>query len=263
MGTTSRSELIRLIEQQRSSGVYLTVLGFGGGNLKDGTMEQLADKGNGNYHYIDTIAEARKVLVKESGSTLVTIAKDVKVQVEFNPRHVQAYRLIGYENRLLRAEDFNDDKKDAGEIGAGHSVTCIYEIVPTGVRVRGGTVDKLKYQTPRKPTQKAGSPELLTLKLRYKAPTGDTSKLLEFPVLDAGGAFAESSESFRFSAAVAGYGMILRDSKHKGQATFDMVRKIARGALGPDVHGYRAQFVRLVSLAEEVMSRQTTQPSSN
>jgi len=260
VGTSSRSGLIRLIEAERKSGVFLTVLGVGRGNLKDSTMEQLADNGNGNYAYIDSAAEARKVLVTEAGATLVTIAKDVKIQVEFNPNRVAAYRLIGYENRMLRAEDFNDDKMDAGEIGAGHTVTALYEIVPAGVSVPTGKVDGLKYQTPRKTTGKADSRELMTVKLRWKAPDGETSKLLSAPILDAGARFEEASEAFRFSAAVAGFGMLLRGSKYKGNTTYDLVRKIARAARTRDAHGYRAEFVRLVSLAESLMPESKGSP---
>ena len=178
VGVTSQDELVRLIEEERASGVFLSVLGVGTGNLKDSMMEKLADKGNGNYAYLDSLHEARKVLVREAGSTLVTIAKDVKIQVEFNPAAVSAYRLIGYENRMLKNEDFNDDKKDAGEIGAGHSVTALYEIVPAGVEIDAPSVDPLKYQTPSQPTRSASPDELVTVKLRYKAPDGETSRLL-------------------------------------------------------------------------------------
>ena len=177
VGITNQSELVRLIEQERESGIFLSVLGVGTGNLKDSTMEKLADKGNGNYAYLDTLKEARR-LVREAGGTLETIAKDVKIQVEFNPREVNAYRLIGYENRLLKNEDFNDDKKDAGEIGAGHSVTALYEIVPVGVKVDAADVDPLKYQREARDTRAAASGEMLTVKVRYKAPDGDTSQLL-------------------------------------------------------------------------------------
>src|SRR5262249_53228827 len=186
VGITNQGDLTRLIEDKAKSGVFLTVLGFGMGNLKDSTLEKLADKGHGNYAYIDTINEARKVLVEQMGGTLVTIAKDVKIQVEFNPAKVNAYRLIGYENRLLKAEDFNDDKKDAGDIGAGHTVTALYEVVPAGKKINLPGVDPLKYQQGSAPTEAARGPDLLTLKLRYKAPDGDTSKLLEFPVVDGG-----------------------------------------------------------------------------
>ncbi len=252
VGTTNQGDLIRLIEKERESGVFLTVLGFGMGNYKDSTMEKLADKGNGNYAYIDTVAEARKTLVNEAGGTLIPVAKDVKLQLEFNPRTVAAYRLIGYENRLLRAEDFNDDKKDAGEIGAGHSVTALYEIVPAGKEVPTGTVDPLKYQTTGDATDAANSNELLTVKIRYKQPQGSTSKLLSFAVSDGEKKLEETSDNYRFSAAVAAYGMLLRDSKHRGGADYDLVRKLAQGSLGEDPHGYRAEFLRLAAMAKDM-----------
>ena len=254
VGNTSQSGLVRLIEKERQSGVFLTVLGFGMGNYKDSTMEKLANKGNGNYAYIDTINEARKVLVNEAGATLVTIAKDVKIQVEFNPARVSAYRLIGYENRLLRARDFKDDKKDAGEIGAGHSVTALYEVVPAGVTAtKAGTVDPLKYQKPSL-SAAAASGELLTLKLRYKKPDGDRSALLTTAVKD--DQQAAASTSLRFSSAVAAYGMLLRGSRHKGDASFAMVKKLAGGSLGKDQHGYRAEFLKLVDKAAELSKKQ-------
>lgn len=246
VGVSSESELVQLIEHERQSGVYLTVLGFGTGNLKDSKMEMLADRGNGNYAYIDGLSEARKVLVHEMGGTLVTIARDVKVQVEFNPALVKSYRLIGYENRLLAAEDFNDDRKDAGELGAGHSVTALYEVVPAGADeqpARG--VDPLRYQQPGGPSAAAASGELLTVKLRYKPPQGDESLLITRPVRDV--ANAAPSADFRFSAAVAAWGMLLRDSPHRGAATWDGVQNLAEGALGDDGHGYRHEFVRLVA----------------
>jgi len=252
VGTTDRGSLVRMIEEKAKSGVFLTVLGFGMGNIKDATLEQLADKGNGNYAYIDTIDEARKVLVEQMGGTLVTIAKDVKIQVEFNPAEVAAYRLIGYENRLLAAEDFNDDTKDAGEIGAGHTVTALYEIVPMGVEIDLPSVDELKYQRPTNPRRGAASPELLTLKLRYKQPDGDTSKLLTFPITDEDHDYASASDDFKFAAAVAAYGMLLRDSPHKGTASFDGVIELAGEGIGEDRHGYRAQFIELATKAGEL-----------
>jgi len=248
VGVTSQGELVRLIEERRKSGVALSVLGFGMGNLKDSTMEQLADHGNGNYAYIDSLQEARKVLVSEAGSTLVTIARDGKVQVEFNPRNVAAYRLIGYENRLMRAEEFNDDRKDAGEIGEGHSVTALYEVVPAGAGADLPSVDPLKYQRPRAVAGAAASGELLTVKVRYKSPDGDTSRLLAVTVRE--DAASEPSANVRFAAAVAGFGMLLRDSEHKGELQYAQVEELARGALGPDPEGYRAEFARLVGLAE-------------
>jgi Ca-activated chloride channel family protein len=249
VGMSSDAELIRLIEQKRESGVYLTVLGFGRGNLKDSRMEQLADKGNGHYAYIDGIAEARKVFGNEIGATLFTIAKDVKIQVEFNPAKVRGYRLIGYENRALAAEDFNNDRKDAGDLGAGHTVTALYEIVPDGAPlpdVKFTPVDSLKYQTSRIDPHAYGSDEIMTVKLRYKHPNDTVSKLITVPVKGGAKAFASASENLRFSAAVAGWGMLLRDSHYKGSATFDEIAKIARGAVGSDQFGYRKEFVTLV-----------------
>jgi secreted protein with Ig-like and vWFA domain len=352
VGVTSQDELTSLIERKAKSGVFLTVLGFGMGNLKDSTLEKLADKGNGNYAYIDSLTEGRKVLVEQINGTLVTIAKDVKIQVEFNPAQASAYRLIGYENRLLAKEDFNDDKKDAGEIGAGHTVTALYEVVPIGAGVRGTpAVDPLKYQptaeeTPANgkanewarfadpgdafinaymavqsseiaeqtgkpgealsrqqnaaagfayiarqwpdwqpsivdyrqkrvaetiarlqakvesvktaapaapaPPAKPASPELLTLKLRYKQPDGDKSKLLEFPLTDRGETWEKSSPDFRFAASVASFGMLLRESPHKGASTWETVRELALEGRGEDRSGYRAEFLTLIDKAKAV-----------
>ncbi|HEX5724595.1 MAG TPA: VWA domain-containing protein [Longimicrobiaceae bacterium] len=255
VGVSSDAELVRLIEEEREHGVFLTVLGFGTGNLKDSKMEQLADHGNGNYAYIDGIAEARKVLVGEMGGTLLTLAKDVKVQVEFNPEKVKAYRLIGYENRLLAAEDFNDDRRDGGELGAGHSVTALYEIVPadSDEPVRG--TDPLRYQETRPRGGERHPGELLMVKLRYKPPTGDVSRLIEHPVLDRSLGIAAASEDFRFSAAVAAWGMLLRRSPHRGSASWDGVVRLARGSLGDDRHGYREEFVRLVEESRLIARR--------
>lgn len=268
VGVSSDAELVRLIERERQSGIFLTVLGFGTGNLQDAKMEQLADCGNGNYAYIDAIDEARKVLVGEMGGTLFAIAKDVKVQVEFNPARVKAYRLIGYENRRLAAEDFNDDTKDAGELGAGHSVTALYEVVPVGASgnpARG--VDPLRYQRtgPRSPVVNAmnrladrlgGAPpasnELLLVKLRYKAPDGDVSRLLSHPLRDRGASLAAASPDFRFSAAVAEWGMLLRDSRFRGTSSYGEVARLARGALASDRGGYRAEFLRMVEASQRV-----------
>jgi Ca-activated chloride channel family protein len=252
VGTTNRGDLTRIIEDKAKSGVFLTVLGFGMGNLKDSTMENLADKGNGNYAYIDTIREAKKVLVDEIGSTMVTIAKDVKIQVEFNPAEVSAYRLIGYENRILAAEDFNDDTKDAGEIGAGHTVTALYELVPRGVKIDLPNVDPLKYQQTTSGSRAAGRGELFTIKLRYKKQDGDKSKLLSFPVTDQGTSYAAATPDFKFAAAVASFGMILRDSPHKGGSTFDTVLELAEEGRGRDAHGYRAEFIELVKQARSL-----------
>jgi Ca-activated chloride channel family protein len=252
VGTTTEGDLVKLIEDKRASGVFLSVLGFGTGNLKDATMEMLADKGNGNYAYIDGIGEARKVLVEEAGATLVTIAKDVKIQVEWNPAEVASYRLIGYENRVLAHTDFNDDTKDAGEIGAGHNVTAIYEITPSSGKAPTKKLDDLKYQTDGTLSAAAGSGELLTVKVRYKEPEGSASKLLSFPVTDADKPIAEASRDFRFSAAVAGFGMLLRGSKHKGDATFAMMRTLADEARGDDRNGHRAELVRLIDAAAKL-----------
>ena len=250
VGVTDQGSLTRLIEGERDHGVFLTVLGFGMGNLKDSTMEKLADRGNGNYAYIDSLAEARKVLVKQAGATLVTVAKDVKLQVEFNPALVAGYRLIGYEKRLLHDEDFNDDKKDAGDLGAGHTVTALYEIVPAGQAVPAAKVDKLKYQTPRAATN--ASAEMMTVKVRYKAPQGDVSKLMQHTVTDAAPAMSQTSADFRWAVAVASYGMMLRESPHRGQLQWPQVRALAAGAVGKDAEGYRAEFLKLVDTASRL-----------
>ena len=253
VGITDRSQLIQMVQEKARGGVFLTVLGVGMGNYKDATLEQLADKGNGNYAYLDTMAEARKVLVDQMGGTLVTIAKDVKIQIEFNPAVVGAYRLIGYENRLLAARDFNDDRKDAGEIGAGHTVTALYELVPAG-KVQGlAGVDPLKYQAdptkgppPAQLSTAAKTGEMMTVKLRFKKPDGQTSKLIERPVTDYLSDFAQASEDFRFAAAVAAYGMLLRGSPFSGDASFDTVMDLAGGSLGKDAGGYRVEFLEMV-----------------
>ena len=246
VGVTSESDLVRLIEHERESGIFLSVLGVGTGNLKDSTMEKLADKGNGNYSYLDSLHEAQKVLVQEAGGTLETIAKDVKIQVEFNPRDVAAYRLIGYENRLLNHEDFNDDKKDAGEIGAGHSVTALYEIVPAGVPLDAPGVDPLKYQREPQETRAVGAGELLTVKVRYKAPDGDTSRLLSRVLTNQPAAM---TANLGFASAVAEFGMLLRESPWRGSASFDSLTARARKFLGEDEEGYRAQFIQLAERA--------------
>jgi Ca-activated chloride channel family protein len=246
---------MRLIEDKAKSGVFLTVLGFGMGNYKDNTVESLADKGNGNYAYIDTLAEGRKVLVEQMSGTLVTIAKDVKIQVEFNPAQASAYRLIGYENRLLNKEDFNNDQKDAGDIGAGHTVTALYEVVPVGVELDTPGVDPLKYQKPTQLSKAADSEELFTLKLRYKEPDGETSKLMVAPITDTGRRYAQASGDFKFASAVAAFGMVLRDSPHKGTASFASVRELAQEGQGRDVEGYRAEFLKLVESAKAIQGR--------
>ena len=255
VGTTSEGELTRLIGEKAKSGVFLTVLGFGMGNYKDATLEQLADKGNGHYGYIDSRREAEKLLVEQVNGTLVTIAKDVKIQVEFNPAEVQAYRLIGYENRMLKKEDFNNDAIDAGEIGAGHTVTAIYEIVPMGVTCpeSAGSVDALKYQRTEQAAgsreQGAGRGEMLTVKVRYKDPAGELSRKQEFPLKDRGASFAGASADFKFAAAVAGFGMLLRDSEYKGTTTCGDVTAWALAGLEDDAGGYRSEFLTLVDQA--------------
>jgi Ca-activated chloride channel family protein len=256
VGISNRSELVALIEKERESGVFLTVLGVGRGNLKDATMEQLADHGNGNYAYLDSLSEARKVLVEEAGGTLVTIAKDVKIQVEFNPIHVAAYRLIGYENRLLADRDFNDDTKDAGEIGAGHDVTALYEIVPVGVEAPTGSVDDLRYRVPGTTGTTGHHGELLTVKLRYKEPNGLSSRLLTRTAPAEGAPFAEASDDLRFAASVAAFGMLLRSSEHAGDASWGQVDGIARSALAEDPYGRRAEFVELVAAARRLAAEE-------
>ena len=231
VGTTSFEALERLIEEKRQTGVYLTVLGVGTGNLRDATMEMLADKGNGNYHYLDSLAEANKVLVAEASGTLVTIAEDVKVQVEFNRQRVESYRLIGYENRKLADQDFKDDRKDAGDLGAGHNVTAIYEIVPA----KGAGAEA----------------EVMKLRLRYKDPGGQESKLLEFSVRGGAAEMADTSPDFRFSAAVAAWGMLLKGSEFKADVSAEMIAALAAPAAGDDVH--RREFLQLVDAAARLM----------
>lgn len=249
VGVSSTSELIRMIEEKRRDGIFLTICGFGMGNYKDSRMENISNAGNGNYYYIDNVMEAEKVFVREMRATLFTIAKDVKIQVEFNPARVQAYRLIGYENRALKSEDFNDDKKDAGELGAGHSVTALYEIIPVGVESEFiKSVDDLKYQKGQM-TDQTASDELMTIKLRYKRPDEDTSRLLSQVVKDLAHELKTSSDNFRFSAAVAEFGMLLRDSEFKGQASFEQVLNLAQQAKGEDDEGYRTEFIHLVKTA--------------
>lgn len=256
IGVTNQGDLTRLIEEKAKSGVFLTVLGFGMGNYKDDTLEKLADKGNGNYGYVDNFAEAKKLLVNQLSGTLVTIAKDVKVQVEFNPAKVASYRLIGYENRMLKKEDFNNDKIDAGEIGAGHTVTALYEVVPVGAEspAEVPAVDALKYQAEKKAklAKSDGSSEMLTLKVRYKAPTSEVSSKLEFALVDSGSEFATASQDFKFAASVAGFGMMLRGSPHKGATTFDAVLGWAEAGFGEDEGGYRREFMELVKKAKAI-----------
>ena len=256
VGASSDDAMVKLIEKERESGTFLSVLGFGTGNLKDSKMEQIADHGNGNFAYIDGLLEARKVLVEEMGGTLLTLAKDVKLQVEFNPATVSGYRLIGYENRLLADEDFNDDTKDAGELGAGHTVTALYEVVPAGVAMPRPSVDPLRYQAQQPAENDAPPPtptrfedELVFVKVRYKDPDGDTSKLLEHPVMDRTGT---ASSDLRFAAAVAGFGMLLRESEHAGTLTLDDIVSLAEQGRGDDPRGYRGEFIRLVEASRDL-----------
>ena len=250
VGVSSAEGLEQLIEKERKSGVHLTVLGYGMGNYKDKKIQVLAEKGNGNHAYIDNLQEANRVLVGEFGATLHTVAKDVKLQVEFNPFQVQAYRLIGYESRLLKDEDFNNDAKDAGDMGAGHTVTAFYEVIPAGVKNEYvGKVDDLKYQKKEKMTLKpTGSDELLTVKLRYKAPDKDVSRKMELPFVDNKG--DSVSSDFRFASAVAMFGQLLRDSDFKGTADYDKVIKLAKQGVNNDERGYRREFIRLVEAAK-------------
>lgn len=252
VGESSDAAMERLIEQKRKAGIFLTVLGYGMGNYKDSKMEVLADKGNGNYAYIDNITEARKVLVNEFGGTLFTIAKDVKLQIEFNPANVKAYRLIGYENRMLANEDFNNDKKDAGELGSGHTVTALYEIVPAGADTPVDSIDPLKYQKPTVSPRAGFSNELMTIKLRYKQPDGDVSKLITHTLKDEQVALTKTSDNFRWSAAVAGFGMILRESEYSNMYTYGEVLQLAAGARGTDKEGYRIEFINLVKAMNQV-----------
>jgi Ca-activated chloride channel family protein len=266
IGPSSDAEMIRLIEGRRDQGTYLTVLGFGTGNLQDAKMEQIADHGNGNFAYIDSAHEARKVLVQELGGTLYTIAKDVKLQVEFNPAHVQAYRLIGYDNRILAAEDFNDDQKDSGDLGAGHAVTALYEVIPVGVDTNTPIpgLDALRYRRTNEAESLRESPEMLFIKLRYKDPTGSRSRLLSHAVRDMaterfsrGGRdrAAHLSTDFTFAASVAAFGMVLRDSEYRGTADLADVARWARSSVGEDLAGYRTEFLRMVEEAQRLADR--------
>ena len=254
VGISDRDGLQSLIEKEAKSGVFLSVLGYGMGNLKDSTMEVLADKGNGNYAYIDSLGEARKVLAEEMSSTLVTVAKDVKVQIDFNPAKVRSYRLLGYENRMLAKEDFNNDKKDAGEMGAGHTVTALYEIIPADAPLDVPAVDPSKYQTPvaakEAPPVVNDSPDSMTVKVRYKAPDGDVSQLMEFPVIDQKKPMAEASGDTKFATAVAGYALLLKGSNQAGNLNWAMVRELAKAGKGADAEGYRGEFMGLVDKAE-------------
>jgi Ca-activated chloride channel family protein len=257
VGVTSPGDLIRMAEENAKTGVFLTVLGFGIGNHNDAMLEQLSDKANGNYYFVDNETEARKVLVDQMTGTLTTIAKDVKIQVEFNPTKVASYRLIGYENRLLADRDFNDDKKDAGEIGAGHTVTALYEIMPVkpgsgDIDLNDSEVDDLKYQKPRELASDASGDELLTVKLRYKQPDGDKSTLLSAPLKDVAAKFGEAPSDLQFAGAVAMFGMLLRGSEYVGQTNWDTVLEIAGSAKGDDKQGYRAEFLEIVKSAKQI-----------
>lgn len=264
VGVSGDDELVTLIQDKaKNSGVFLSIFGFGMGNYKDAKLEKLADKGNGHYGYIDNEREAKKVFVEELTGTLYTIAKDVKIQVEFNPAHVGAYRLIGYENRILAAQDFNDDTKDAGEIGAGHTVTALYEVIPQGVMPAvAQDVDRLKYQpAPAADPKAEPSPEMLTLKLRWKKPDEDVSVKREYPVMDPGKKALEPAADTEWQAAVAAFGMVLRNSKHKGQADLRLVKELAMGSRGPDRTGLRREFIDLLLTTERLASGQPLQPA--
>jgi Ca-activated chloride channel family protein len=252
VGVSDQGELIELIEDRARSGVHLSVLGFGMGNLQDGTLEQIADHGNGHYAYIDDLDEARKVLVTERGGTLVTIAKDVKIQVELNPMEVHAYRLIGYENRALEARDFDDDRKDAGEIGAGHSVTALYEIVPAGADLAVPGAPVLKYQRPTGTTDAAASGELMTVKLRYKQPDEQRSRLITVPVRDGGAAWGTVDHDFRFAAAVACFGMLLRDDPYRGEASWSLITELVARTVASKPQPLRAEFLELAARAQQL-----------
>jgi Ca-activated chloride channel family protein len=252
VGTSSSSALVRLIEEKRKDDIYLTILGFGMGNYKDGRMEQISNAGNGNYFYIDDIKEADKVFGKEMRANMFTIAKDVKIQIEFNPVNVKGYRLIGYVNRKLNKEDFNDDKKDAGELGAGHTVTALYEIIPAGSKTPINNVDELKYQSADKQTNKGFNNELLTIKFRYKPPKEEKSILIKHVVKNETMSLDKTSDNFRFSAAVAGFGMLLRDSEYKGDLTYLKVLDMANGSKGKDENGYRQELTQLIKKADKL-----------
>ncbi len=254
VGASSEGALVRLIEKKRKSDIFLTVLGFGRGNYQAKKMESLADKGNGNFAYIDSVLEAQKVLVKEMGGTLLTVAKDVKFQIEFNPSRVKAWRLLGYENRILAAKDFNDDKKDAGELGAGHTVTVLYELIPAGSPEQIPGVDKLKYQKRVKTAAAEGSGELMTVKLRYKPPTAKKSILMTQALMEQDLPLERTTNAFRFSSAVAELALLLRDSKYKGSANFGALIKRARESMGKDPNGYRFEFTKLAEKAKLLKS---------
>ncbi len=246
VGVSSSGDLVRLIEEKRKDDIYLTICGFGMGNYKDGRMEQISNAGNGNYFYIDNIREAKKVFVNDMRANMFTIANDVKIQIEFNPHKVKAYRLIGYENRVLAKEDFNNDKKDAGELGPGHTVTALYEVIPSGSIQKVSDVDPLKYQENKMLDSAASSNEIMTVKLRYKPPKESKSKLIVAAVADNNTAISKTTDNFRFSAAIAGFGMLLRDSKFKNDLTYNKVIALAKNSRGHDENGYRSEFLNLV-----------------
>ena len=255
IGESSNAGMERLIEEKSKDGIFLTVLGYGMGNYKDSKMEILADKGNGNYAYIDNMLEAQKVLVNEFGGTLFTIAKDVKLQIEFNPTKIQAYRLIGYENRMLRNEDFNNDKKDAGDLGSGHTVTALYEIIPVGVDSDFYKIDDLKYQKFEVNSIAPTSKELLTVKFRYKNPKEESSKLIVHSLADKDITLEKASNNFKWSAAVASFGMILHESEFIKTFSIDQVIQLAQGSKGDDKLGYRQEFINLIKSQSELVKR--------
>ena len=255
VGMTGTDQMVHLVEQKAKQGIDLTVLGFGMGNYNDAMLEQISGKGNGNYALIDTFSEAKKVLLEQLSGTLITIAKDVKIQIEFNPNKVSSYRLIGYENRVMADKDFNNDMKDAGEIGAGHSVTALYEVVPVAASGENETdLDPLKYQTTRKLSHAADTSELMTVKLRYKNPKEQESKKIELVVQDEAIPFNQTDPDFRFAAAVANFGMQLRNSEHKGVWSYSDIQTTARACVGEDRHGFREEFLQMVSVAKSLSS---------
>ena len=262
VGVTADDALVKLIQQKSSEGVFLTVLGFGTGNLKDAKMEKLADHGNGIYAYIDSARESHKVLVEQMAGSLITIAKDVKLQIEFNPAEVAAYRLIGYENRMLATEDFDNDTKDAGEIGAGHSVTALYELVPAaaaksvlpakGLKYQQETVGATRQASDEGLTDAAQSGEMLTLAIRYKEPEANSSQRLEFTLTNDPTEFQSASDDLRFAAGVAAFGMQLRDSQHAGESNLEMIQQIVASSLGDDEGGYRSELLDLIRKARNL-----------
>jgi Ca-activated chloride channel family protein len=251
VGLTNDNDLVKLVEDKRRSGIFLSVLGFGTGNINDSMMEKLADKGNGNYAYIDSREEARKTLGEQAAGTLYIIAKDVKIQIEFNLAKVAGYRLIGYENRLLADKDFNNDKKDAGEIGAGHSVTALYEIIPAGQKVENDEASELRYAK-TEPTETKFNDELLTVKLRYKEPDEKESKLLTQGLLDTGKSIENASDNLRFASSVAEFGLLLRNSRYKGISSYKNITNLAENSLGSDLKSYRSDFINLVGKAKHL-----------